>query len=84
LHLAPAISGQNNYWLWGTHGCDVNLVIAVISDTPEKVAQKFESVEIVGRMDNPFAMPFEHKNIYLLRGRRPSATFRWADERFYF
>jgi hypothetical protein len=20
--LAPAISGQNSYWMWGTHGCD--------------------------------------------------------------
>jgi hypothetical protein len=84
LHLPPALSGQNNYWLWGTHGCDVNLVIAVIPDTPEEVSQKYESVEIVGRMDDPYAMPFEHKNIYLLRERRPSAPFDWADERFYF
>ncbi len=84
LHLPPAISGQNNYWLWGTHGCDVNLVIAVISDPPSDVSQKYKSVEIVGRMENPYAMPFEHKNIYLLRGRRSSAPFHWADERFYF
>lgn len=84
LHLPPAMSGQNNYWLWGTHGCDPNLVIAVIPDTPEEVPQKYASVQIVGLMDNPSAMPFEHKNIYLLRGRRPSAPFHWDDERFYF
>ncbi len=84
LPLPPAMSGQNNYWLWGTHGCDPNLVIAVIGDTPEAVSRKYQSVSIVGRMDNPWAMPFEHKNIYLLRGRRPSAPFHWADERFYF
>ena len=84
LHLPPALSGQNNYWLWGTHGCDVNVVIAVIPDTPEEVSQKYQSVEVVGRMDDPYAMPFEHKNIYLLRRRRPSAPFDWADERFYF
>ena len=35
-------------------------------------------------MSHPLAMPFEHRNIYLLRHRRPSAPFRWADERFYF
>jgi len=35
-------------------------------------------------MDDPYAMPFEHKNIYLLRGRRAAAHFDWADERFYF
>jgi hypothetical protein len=84
LYLPPAMSGQNNYWLWGTHGCDPDVVIAVIGDTPEAVSQKYQSVELVGRLDNPWAMPFEHKNIYLLRGRRPSAPFDWADERFYF
>jgi hypothetical protein len=84
LHLPPAISGQNNYWLWGMHGCDADLVIAVIPDTPKDVSQKYESVEIVGHMDDPYAMPFEHKNIYLLRRRRSSAPFDWADERFYF
>ena len=84
LQLPPAMSGQNNYWLWGTHGCDPDVVIAVIRDTPEAVSQKYRLVKIVGRMDNPWAMPFEHKNIYLLRGRRPSSPFNWADERFYF
>ena len=49
LHLPPALSGQNNYWLWGTHGCDVNTVIAVIPDTPGEIAQKYESVDHRGR-----------------------------------
>ncbi len=83
LHLPPAISGQNTYWLWGTHGCDPNLVIAVIGDTPEEIAQKYKSVTIVGRMGTPYSMPFEHKNIYLLRGRRSSAPFDWRDEQDY-
>ncbi|MHB1700301.1 MAG: ArnT family glycosyltransferase [Acidobacteriaceae bacterium] len=83
-HLPPALSGQNSYWSWGTHGCDPNLVIAVIGDTPQEVATKYESVTIVGVRNNPFAMPFERGNIYLLRNRRPSAPFHWADERFYF
>jgi len=60
------------------------MVIAVIGDTPAEVGQKYESVDVVGVLDDPYAMPFEHKNIYLLRGRRPTAHFDWADERFYF
>ena len=83
-NLPPSISGHNNYWLWGMHGCDANLVIAIVSDTPQQLARKYESVMIVGHMDNPYSMPFEHRNIYLLRGRRSSASFEWADERFYF
>ncbi len=83
-HLPAALSGHNNYWLWGTHGCDPEVSIAVIGDSPEAIAQKYRSVEIVGRLNDPWAMPYEHKNVYLLRGRRPSAPFHWADERFYF
>jgi hypothetical protein len=84
LHLPPAISGQNNYWLWGTHGCDPNLVIAVVHDSPEALSKKYQSVTIVGVRNNPFAMPFEHGSIYLLREQRPSAPFVWANERYYF
>ena len=82
--LPPAASGQNTYWLWGTHGRDPNLVIAIIDDDPDEVTEKYESVTIVGHMSAPLAMPFEHKNVYLLRGRRASAPFDWADERYYF
>lgn len=82
-HLPPALSGHNNYWLWGTHGCDPNLVIAVIDDTPQEIATKYESVTIVGRRKNPFAMPYENGNVYLLRNRRASAPFDWGRERFY-
>ncbi|WP_103931701.1 ArnT family glycosyltransferase [Bryocella elongata] len=83
LGLPPALSGQNSYWWWGMHGCDTNLVIAVIDDKPEEVATKYDSVTIVGQMYDPYSMPFEHRNIYLLRGRKPSAPFDWKDERFY-
>ena len=82
--LPPALCGQNNYWLWGTHGRDPNLVIAIIGDSPEAVARKYESVTVVGHMSNPYSMPFEHRNVYLLRGRRPSAPFDWKDERYFY
>jgi hypothetical protein len=83
-NLPPALSGQNSYWTWGTHGCDTNLVIAIIPDRPEQVATKYESVTILGHNSDPYSMPFEHRRIYLLRGRKASAHFDWADERFYY
>ena len=82
--LPPALSGHNNYWLWGTHGCDPDVVIAVVHDTPEELLRKYTSVQTAGRLTNAWAMPFEHKSVYLLRGRRAIAPFRWEDERFYF
>ena len=83
-NLPPATSPQNNYWLWGTHGCDPGLSIAVIHDKLEDVQQKFQSVTIVGTRDDPYAMPFEHGNIYLLRDPRPGSPFDWQKERFYY
>ena len=83
--LPAAISGQNSYWMWGTHGCDTNIVIAVVGDTREQLEAKYQSVELVGRIHSPYAMPFERRRgIWILRGRRPSAPFDWKDERFYF
>lgn len=85
LGLPSAISGQNNYYLWGTHGCDINVAIAIVHDTPEELAKKYDSVTLVGNPYHPYAMPFEnHRHIYLLRGRKPDAPFRWEDERFYY
>jgi 4-amino-4-deoxy-L-arabinose transferase-like glycosyltransferase len=85
LGFPPAMSGQNSYWTWGTHNCDSNLAIAIISDTPEAIGAKYVSVTLIGRADVPYAMPFERRRkIYLLRGRRPSAPFHWVDERFYY
>ncbi|MGI4756547.1 MAG: ArnT family glycosyltransferase [Janthinobacterium lividum] len=82
--LPPAISGQNSYWSWGLHGCDPNLVIAIISDSPRDVATKYASVTLLGRNRDPYSMPFEHRSVYLLRNRKSSAPFDWADERFYY
>ena len=82
--LPRVISGQNNYWLWGMQGCTGDVIIGVIDDTPEEVATKYEHVDIVGRMDDPWGMSFEQHNIYLLRGRKPTAPVNWADEKDYF
>jgi hypothetical protein len=83
--LPAAMSGQNSYWMWGTHGCDANVAIAVVSDSQGALETKYESAELVGRITNPYAMPFERRRgIWLLRGRRASAPFRWEDERFYY
>jgi hypothetical protein len=85
LGLPPAMSGHNSYWGWGTHGCDTNVVIAIVRDTKDQLDAKYEQADLVGRIDSPYAMPFErHRGIWLLRNRKPSAPFNWHDERFYF
>ena len=44
--LPPAISGQNSYWMWGTHGCDANIVIAVVGDSREQLQTKYREAEL--------------------------------------
>jgi hypothetical protein len=49
LGLPPAISGHNNYYIWGPRGHDGSVMIIVGGDT-EHYADLFSSFEIAGRM----------------------------------
>ena len=76
--LPPAISPHNTYWLWGRHGCTSQLVIAISGGSPDELRGKYEDVTILGHMDDPNAMPHEHKYVYLLRHRRPEMPLDWT------
>ena len=81
--LPVAVSGQNNYWLWGPQRYTGQVIIAVSGNTPEEMRETYDSVEIVGRMDHPFSMSFEHRNIYLVRGRHKNLTSDWDTFKHY-
>ncbi len=81
--LPPVISGHNNYWLWGMRGCSGETIIAVVGDTPEQLARKYRSVTVLGTLSDPLAMSYEHRNVYLLQGRRADAPVNWKDEKNY-
>jgi hypothetical protein len=77
LGLPPAISGHNNYYLWGPRGHDGSVVI-VIGGNRESYEKLFRSVEVVGRTDDPYAMPYEtNQPIYVLRGMRVPLSKYW-------
>lgn len=81
--LPVAISGHNNYWLWGPHGATGEIVIDVTGASPDELRESYVSVVIAGRMDNPYSMPYERRNIYLARGRHKSILDDWADFKHY-
>src|SRR4029434_7624150 len=60
LGLPPAISSQNNYWLWGPRGCSFDVVV-VVGSTAADVADYVGSVETAATFDCPYCMPFENK-----------------------
>jgi hypothetical protein len=43
----------------------------------------YDSVEIAGVMNHPYTMPYEHRNIYLCRGRKDSIVKDWPEFKKY-
>ena len=82
--LPPAISGHNTYWIWGPHGCTGHILISVVGGSPAELQQIYNGVQTVGTMDDPYAMPFEHRNIYLLHDRKENLQKEWPDFKNYF
>ncbi|MGC9292436.1 MAG: ArnT family glycosyltransferase [Acidobacteriaceae bacterium] len=72
--LPQAISGHQNYFFWGPRGHTGQIMI-VIDSSYEHLSTLFQSVEIVGHTNNPLAMPYENRPIFLCRGlKQPLAT----------
>jgi hypothetical protein len=79
-----AISGHNNYWMWGpaNHGGDV---LVVVSRSRERQEQRFASVEQVGVVDCGDCMPYENGQfIFVCRGMKPPPLpERWPQFKHY-
>jgi hypothetical protein len=81
--LPFAISGHNNYWIWGPHGETGEVMIVINGASLDEMRKYYNSVEIAGVMNHPYAMPYEHRNIYLCRGRKGSVVTDWAEFKKY-
>jgi hypothetical protein len=83
LGLPPAISGHNNYYLWGPHGHDGSVII-IVGGSTEHYADLFISFEIAGRITTPYAMPYEtDEPIYVLRGMKMPLQDYWSTVKAY-
>jgi hypothetical protein len=79
----PAISGHNNYFLWGPRGHDGSVVIRLGGER-NALLRAYSSVEPADVFDHPLAMPYErHQTLWLCRGRRVSFDQDWASFRNY-
>ena len=82
LGLPPAISGHNNYHLWGPQGHDGSVLI-VLGPYCGGLLPAYGRVEIVGEINNPYAMPYETGPIYVLRDPKAPFSFIWPRLRHY-
>lgn len=81
--LPTAISGHNSYFLWGPNGNAGDVMIVVNGSSLEQMRKYYTSVELVGRLNHPLSMPYEHRKIYLVRGRLQNLTTDWNRFKLY-
>jgi hypothetical protein len=82
--LPVAVSGHNNYYLWGPNGYTFDSMIIIERITPAKLHEFYDSVVVAGHMGTTYSMPFEHRNIYLAQGRKFDTAAVWPREKDFF
>ena len=65
--LPPALSGHQNYYLWGPRGYSGNCVI-VLNDSRESLEQLFDHVQYLGTSKTPYAA--ETHAIFICKGAK--------------
>jgi hypothetical protein len=82
--LPPALSANNQYYLWGTRGYGGSVVIAINAD-PAKWKAWCDSVTVVARFgSSPYSMPYErNRPIVLCRQMHPPLAQMWPRFRHY-
>jgi 4-amino-4-deoxy-L-arabinose transferase-like glycosyltransferase len=77
LGLPRAVSGHNNYWLWGPGGATGAVVLAV-AETDAGLRDWFEEVRRVADVDCDYCMPsVDRLGVYVCRRLRRSLADAW-------
>lgn len=82
-NLPQAISGHQNYYLWGMRGYsgEVTIIIGGKAQDHEKV---FSQVEQVATITNEYAMPYENNlPVYVCRGLKAPLNSIWSQVKHY-
>jgi hypothetical protein len=74
--LPPAISGHQNYFLWGPRGYTGESMI-VMGDNESTLERKFTSVRKAAHVWHPYSMPDEHFDVYYCQGLKQPLSQVW-------
>ena len=75
--LPPALSGHNNFWLWGP-GTRSGEVMIVVGGDPEDNERVFREITRVGTVNSKYAMPYEQgMPVYVGRGLKVPVSELW-------
>jgi hypothetical protein len=77
--LPVAVSGHNNYWLWGPRGRTGEVAIG-IGGSREYLEDIFEEVELAARTDCGYCMPYENDQpVWVCRRLRAPIKELWPE-----
>jgi hypothetical protein len=74
--LPKAISGHQNYFLWGPRGATTDVMI-VLDDDQQTLEEIFEDVRPAGLVHHPYAMPYESWEIHICRRPKVGMSELW-------
>lgn len=74
--LPKAISGHQNYFLWGPRDYTGEIVI-LLGEKEEDARDDFESVTVAATLNNPYAYRYENRPILLCRGLKWDLQTGW-------
>ncbi len=81
--LPKALSGHNNYWIWGPRDYTGEIVITV-GEKRQDVEKTFDQIELAATHVHDYAMPYESNlPIYICRKPRMSLQEAWPRTRHY-
>lgn len=80
--LPQAISGHQNYFLWGPRNYTGEIVI-VIGEGEDHVREEFASVGVGATMHNPYALWYENQPILLCRGMKRNLQEIWPHLKYW-
>ncbi len=75
--LPKAISGHQNYFLWGPRHYTGDIVI-VLGDEESDAREHFDSVTVAATLNNPYAYSYENRPILLCRGLKWNLQTEWS------
>ena len=74
--LPKAISGHQNYFLWGPREYTGESMI-VLDDRQEQLERLFDHVEKVAHVEHPYSMPYNHFDVFYCRGIKKPLNELW-------
>ena len=82
-NLPKAISGHNNYWIWGPRNATGEVVIR-LGGSRESLLESYKEVTPMGFFKDKYCMPYENnKPLYVCKGRRTPLKDDWSNFKHY-